>query len=672
MSNRPLDTRAASAVAERPAAPPERAAPPAPVLRAVTWRSLLIGLLLIPANAYWLVQMERVRYSAHPTTISLFFNVIFILLVVTVINAGIARLSRRAAMNRGELLVVYGMLAVASCMPAHDFQQVLVPMLNWPYRFATPSNGWADLFFPYLPGWLMVSDKEVNTGFFGGNATLYSLPVLRAWVIPVIAWTLFISALLFVMMCMNTLLRKQWTDRERLTYPIIQLPLELTSGANEGRLTPLFRNRLFWIGFALAGLVDIVNGLNLYYPWIPPILAPGFGQSFIDLRRYVNDKPWSAIGWTPISWYPFMIGLGMLMPLDFLFSAWFFYWIWKAQAIVTVAMAWDKDPRFPYTNAQAFGAYMAFCLYTIWLSRGYLLQVGRRIIGRPSELDDRTEPMSYRAAALGILAGMLVLVVFTVAVGMPAWIAVVFFLIYFALALAITRMRAELGTPIHDLHFTGPDWILAEGIGTRNLDPRTLTAFSMYFWFNRAYRGHPMPHQLEGFKLAEQSRSAQRPWFWALMIAGVVGALAGFWAMLHLMYEYGATAKSAGTFGSEAYRQLEGWLKNPQPSNDTAMRAILVGGGTAFFLQGMRVRFPWWPFHPLGYAVTSSWEINLVWMPLFIAWVLKLVLLRYTGLPGFRRSIPFFFGLILGQFVIGSLWNIWGIAMQLPTYQFWQ
>ena len=58
---------------------------------------------------------------------------------------------------------------------------------------------------------------------------------------------------------------------------------------------------------------------------------------------------------------------------------------------------------------------------------------------------------------------------------------VLFFLIYFALALAITRMRAELGTPIHDLHFTGPDWILAEGFGTRALDPRTLTSFSMFF-----------------------------------------------------------------------------------------------------------------------------------------------------------------------------------------------
>src|SRR5947209_11222838 len=98
----PSDRRAATAVAERPAAVGERAGTAAPLLRAVTWRSLLISLLLIPPNAYWLVQMERVRYSAHPTTISLFFNVVFILLVVTVLNAGLARLWPRMAMRSEE------------------------------------------------------------------------------------------------------------------------------------------------------------------------------------------------------------------------------------------------------------------------------------------------------------------------------------------------------------------------------------------------------------------------------------------------------------------------------------------------------------------------------------------------------------------------------------------
>src|SRR5690349_18567938 len=100
---------------------------------------------------------------------------------------------------------------------------------------------------------------------------------------------------------------------------------------------------------------------------------------------------------------------------------------------------------------------------------------------------------------------------------MSPWIAILFFAIYFALALAITRMRAELGTPIHDLHFTGPDWTLTQVLGTRDLGQGNLTAFSMCFWFNRAYRGHPMPHQLEGFKLAGTDGRERRKLFWWML-----------------------------------------------------------------------------------------------------------------------------------------------------------
>jgi uncharacterized protein DUF6785/uncharacterized protein DUF6784 len=637
---------------------------------AVTWRSVGLSLFLIPVNAYWLVQMERIRYSAHPTTVSLFFNAVFILLVVTLLNALIGRYRPDWALRRGELYVIYISMALSSTLPAHDLQQILVPMLVWPFKYSTRS-GW-DRFLPDLPKVWMVSDPDVYNPYFEGNDTFYRWSYLQAWALPVLVWTLFLAALLLVMLCTNVLLRKQWTDRERLAYPIVQLPMEVAAVGPGGQLPPLFSNRLFWIGFVLAGTADVVNSLNLYYPSIPTILTPGRGESFLNLHQFFPNKPMNAIGWTPISWYPFLIGLGMLMPVDFLFSAWFFYIFWKAQLVATSMMAWDQDPQFPYPNAQAFGAYMAFFLYTFWLSRGYLTQVMRRIFGARSDLDDTREPLTYRQAAVGIIIGMAVLVWFSVRLGMPGWLAVVFFAIYFALALAITRMRAELGTPVHDLHFTGPDWTLAQVAGTRDLGPRTLNAFTMFFWFNRAYRGHPMPHQLEGFKLAEQSGGDYRKWFWWMFAVGLLGAVAGFWAMLHLNYEYGALSKSRGTFGNEAYARLAGWLSNPTPSNPTVIYATFVGFGFAMFLQFMRVRFPWWPFHPLGYAVTSSWEINLVWMPLFIAWVLKVVILRYSGLPGYRRSLPFFFGLMLGQFVIGSLLNVYGIIMEVPTYQFWQ
>src|SRR5262249_58681210 len=103
-----------------------------------------------------------------------------------------------------------------------------------------------------------------------------------------------------------------------------------------------------------------------------------------------------------------------------------------------------------------------------------------------------------------------------------------------------------------------------------------------------------MPHQLEGFKLAEISRSSQRRWFGALMLAAALGALAGFWSMLHLYYHYGATAK-AHTFGSEAYERLEGWISSPRPPSTPSALAVLAGFLIALLLHAMRTRFPWSP-----------------------------------------------------------------------------
>src|SRR5262245_66442878 len=100
----------------------------------------------------------------------------------------------------------------------------------------------------------------------------------------------------------------------------------------------------------------------------------------------------------------------MLMLLDCLFSAWFFYLYWKALAVGASALSFDSDPRAPYTNMQAFGAYMAFLVSSLWISRDYFRQVGRVILGQRSRLDDRGEPIGYRAAALGILLGRAALV----------------------------------------------------------------------------------------------------------------------------------------------------------------------------------------------------------------------------------------------------------------------
>ena len=383
---------------------------------AVTFRSVTLGLLLLPINAYWVDQMEQVRYSAHPTTVSLFFNCIFILVVLTGLNSLVARwLGPRRALSQGELVLIYSMLCIGSCIGGHDTLQVLTPSLVWPYAKATESNGYSHLFWGYLPKWALMSDTDAAKGFFLGHDTLYTRQHLIAWLPPVLIWTVFIGVLFFVMLCLNVLIRKQWTDYEKLTYPLTKIPLEITDAQPFGRGRsdiPLTRNRLFWGGFLLAASIDLVNSLNYYFPGIPPILTPGNGGSYYDLHTYITNRPWNAVGWMPASFYPFMVGIGMLMPMDFLFSSWFFYLVWKLQSIVVVANAWDADSRMPYANYQGLGAYLLFFFSTLWLSRQYLANVVRRALGRPSEIDDSDEPMRYRWALLGMLGGLTALIAF--------------------------------------------------------------------------------------------------------------------------------------------------------------------------------------------------------------------------------------------------------------------
>ena len=84
--------------------------------------------------------------------------------------------------------------------------------------------------------------------------------------------------------------------------------------------------------------------------------------------------------------------------------------------------------------------------------------------------------------------------------GMAMWIAVLFFAAHFAtIAIPLTRIRAQIGFPIHSTTFIGPHHSLVSMLGTRRIGARNLTWFALFFWFNRDNRSHPMPHQLEAF-----------------------------------------------------------------------------------------------------------------------------------------------------------------------------
>ncbi|MEO2003723.1 MAG: DUF6785 family protein [Candidatus Poribacteria bacterium] len=626
-------------------------------------RVLLVGSVLTALQCYWIVVAEAIWFAIHLTVQSLIFTAIFALVILTALNVALKALHPRLSFTRQELLLMYVMMCVGSAMAGHGFMQLLVPLMGHAHWYASPENDWAELILPHLSEWLVVSDKGALTDHYQGDATLYTAEHLRAWARPVFWWTTFIVAFMLVVLGINMPVRRQWVEEERLTYPIIHLPMELIQ-----RPRGLLTSPLFWVGFSLAAGFSVWNQLSVWFRSLPYVHL-----KLTNMGVHFTEKPWNAIGWLPISFYPFAIGLGYFIPLDLLFSSWFFYLFWKLQRVVMTATGLDsRSGGFSGHQGiveQSTGAIMAVGVLAVWSTRRHLARVFRTLLGREA-LDESREPLSYRATALMTFLAFAFLMGFSVRAGMSLWLAIPFFVVYFLITFSITRMRAEMGVPIHDMHNGGPDQLIPPMLGTSRLGARNLTVMAQYWFFNRAHYSDAMPVQLEGFKLADRVGGRTRPVFVAVVVATVVGVLATFWAFLDTSHRVGMAGR-VEWFGWEPLNRLAGWLSVPRDAS--LATPIFVGAGaiTALFFAVMRTRFIWWPLHPGGYAVSNSWGMATVWFPLFLVWGVKGLLLRHGGLGMYRKGMPFFLGLMMGEFMIGSLLSVFGTAFNTRVYAFW-
>jgi len=281
-----------------------------------------------------------------------------------------------------------------------------------------------------------------------------------------------------------------------------------------------------------------------------------------------------------------------------------------------------------------------------------------------------------QGAVIGAVLGSAVMFLLLVAAGMSARVAGLFLGIYLAVALALTRVRAQYGPPAAGLLLAAPGPVIYSLFGTDLLGAPGLTSLALTHWMGREFAGHPMPHQLEAFKLATERRIPNRGLIVAMLLGGIAGYLAAFGGILHLSYTLGqGTAKVAGTqryFGREAYALMSARLGDTVrgPHADSLL-AIGAGAGLTLLLQSLRMRWAGFPFHPVGYALASGYASTFLWSTALLTWAFKLILFRYAGLKGYHRAAPFFLGLILGEFIVGSLISLLGVLTGTPTYVFW-
>jgi Family of unknown function (DUF6785)/Domain of unknown function (DUF6784) len=649
---------------------------PSPPTPALTPRAIGLSLLLIVVICWWVVNSEIRTTTTEITCTSLPIGVLFVLFCVCCVNLSVSRRWPGRALSGGELAVVYILTATGSAVSGIGLIGFLTPAIANPVYFATDGNHWT-AFLPLLPAWLIPQDRDALRDFYAGNSTLYTVAHLRAWLLPLASWGLFMLVLFGTTLCLMAILRRQWVVRERLAFPIVELPLEMT--VRRGGFEALLRGRAFQFGFLLPCLLQSLNSLAYLYPSIPSIPVKPSTNGPLDLGPYFTSPPWSALGYFPLGFHPSTIGLSFLLSVEVSFSCWFFYLARKLEIVYAVAAGWGgagsggAAARMPFIQEQGTGAWLAVAAASLWLARRAFRDAWRSAL-RPPPAADPGAPMSDRAAMLGLAGGAAFLLLFALASGMSLPVAALLLGGFFVLMVALARIRAESGTAWH----FGP-WVKVHQLpvrvwGEAALGPRNLTALATHGWYNLEYRSTPVPHQIEALKIAEEGRFVARGLAFWMMVALAVGIVAALWSVLHLYYAQGAgTAKVNAwriNMGRIPWNALSGQLRaEPGLPDIPGLQAMGVGAAITLGLAWLRTRFPWWPFHPVGFALGNSFELDLLWCQFFVGWLCKVVALRYGGIRAYRAALPFFIGLILGDYVIASLWTILGSLTGATMYR---
>jgi len=602
-----------------------------------------------------------------------------VLILMVLVNPLLRRLGPRAAFTRAEIFIIYAFLLVTTTLAGCGIIRFFFALLPVVFYFDTPENRLETLQGD-LPTWLVPHDRELIRKLYEGVEAGEPIP-WGAWVKPLTVWTFFFLLLWLTMLCLVVLIRRQWVERERLAFPLLQLPLEmvppdptlsaggerrrgigtaLASGRGAGGLLPaFFRNPIMWMGFALAALYNL---LNIAHAFNPAVVAPG---KYFNLGALFTERPWSAVQPLVLHYRPEMVGFGYLVSTEVSFSIWVFFLFTKLQAILCDIAAYDVAGR-PFVQEQSLGAYLALALFLLWIARRHLREVWRGM-GRPLERE-QTEPLPYRWAGAGLVVGFVGLVVFCWRAGMMAWVAATYLLLVLAVAFVYTRIRGEAGIPlIWMFPYYQQKKALLYTLGSAPLMPqgetRTLTLFALLTFLSRGYFPSTMGYQLENLKLAEEGRIRARAMVLVLVLSLVVGLVVSYGLHLWPFYTYGAGTLRGGIWGTgiaiSEYQMVVTYTEAPQARDPARIVASAFGFVLTTALMVLRLIFLRFPLHPLGYCMATAYG-TLIWWSFFFVWLCKVAIFRLGGVRLYRRLIPGFIGFALGHFfTAGLVWGWW-------------
>ncbi len=643
--------------------------------RSLSARAIVIGLLCSVGICVLVAYAELVIKDIQIAICQFSPAAIGVFLLVVLLNKLASRILRRSALAPGELMVVYCMVLITALTSSRGLMEKLIPGIIAVNYYTTPENHWGELFYPHIHQWMVPFDvrgegqQPVAAQFYEGLSRGGEIP-WELWVRPLLAWSVVVLAVFFAFLCMAGIFRKQWIDNEKLTFPLVQLPLDMVS---HQRGIAFFADKLTWVGFAIPAIIFGLNGLHQTFPQVPEVPLR------YRLNPYFKARPWRDIYSTTIYGSMAAVGFAYFLPAQLLFSLWAFFIVSRVQDVVASLMGarLDRMPLYPTRltiGYQAAGAYLVLTAYYVRAAMPHLRQVWRRAWGKDPQVSDADELLPYRVSVFGLLGATAVAMYWAMQAGMAPWLAVVEMAVYlFLVVVVMARSVAEAGMLMTETSFRPIDMVrmftTQHRVGKANL---TALCFTDAI-FTRDLRGCLMSTFLDGLKISDGVQMPRRHLLVPIALGIGTAMLAGSVIQLWLPYQLGAT----GLYGY-AYRANPLWtfqhyapaMETPDIYDYRLPIAFSAGGAAAVLLSIMRMRFWWWPLYPLGYALMGSWTMIVFWFPILVAWLIKSIVIRYFGMKAYMRLRPLFLGLILGEFFMAVFWATLGCVWRVKAPSF--
>ncbi len=611
-----------------------------------------------------------------------------LLVLLLVINPLLRLLSRGLTFTRNEVLTVYITCLFSCLVPGHGAENFFVTNIIGPFYYATRENRWLDFLQPHLQPWLTPaladggrygdSGRAAIEAWFTGLRPGDAIP-WEAWLVPLCLWGAFIFICYVMLGCLSVMLRAQWAENEALAFPLLRLPLEMTEGSVGGAdknhpyvhtpiLPPFFRSSLMWIGFGLAVVIQLINGLNLYFPDVPMIpLEINTGPMF-------TESPWNQIGWTPMRVWPIVVGITYLLTSEVSFSLWFFYWFIKFQYIAAYYTGFVPNslPNLiggtggarAFAGYQQIGCYLAYVAIVLWTAREHFRHILRRAFGRATATDsERKEALSYPVAFWGFVLSFGFLIAWSVAAGLSLHLALLMWTLYLVIAIALTRIVAEGG-----LLFVQQGWVPLGALGqvfnsggehwllpSRSLVPAALIQGAMM----TDLRAFIMPSFVQGFKLAHDRKISAKPLLALIFAVTFITLAMGLWMNVKLGYDNGGLTLDpwyTGGGAKQPAQNVNDLMKGVRDASWTNGLWLGLGAVLTYGMMLARSRFLWFPLHPLGFLMSLTYPMNMLWFSIFLGWLCKVLITRFGGTDTYRKTTPMFLGLALGDVAMMLVW----------------